>query len=130
MDQDLLRRIGIAVLLWIVATATVIAVAPFVGALPLAVTVPAVVVLFVVVGRAFTAVYVRRSRAGGSLVGVRLGVVVVVVQQTLDAILVAAWGGRYPNTTIETNGPVLTLLLAGYAAFLLGSALVDGAVAS
>ncbi|MCG8480540.1 MAG: hypothetical protein MI724_15715 [Spirochaetales bacterium] len=125
MKSPLLTQIGIAVLLWIVATALVIAIAPFIGALPLPVTVPLVTALFIVVGRVLTGVYVERSSNRRPFSGSRLGVVVVVVQQTLDAILVAAWGGRYPNTTIETNGPVLTLLLGGYAAFLLGAALVD-----
>lgn len=125
MNRTLSLQIGIAVLLWIVATALVIVAAPFIGALPLPLTVPAVVVLFVLVGRAFTAVYVERSRDRRPFSGLRLGGVVIVVQQILDAILVTAWGGRYPNTTLETNGPVLTLLLGGYAAFLLGAALID-----
>ena len=125
MDKSLATQIGIAVLLWIVATAAIIALAPVIGALPLIATVPVAAALFVAVGRAMARVYVRRSRDERPFLGARLGLVVIVVQQMLDALLVTAWGGRYPNTTIETNGPVLTLLLAGYAAFLLGSALAD-----
>lgn len=125
MNNALSTQVGIAVLLWIVATAAVIAIAPFIGAAPLFVTVPTVALLCIAVGRALTGVYVRRSRDRAPFSGARLGVAVVVVQQILDAVLITVWGGRYPNTTVETNGPVLTLLLAGYAAFLLGSALAD-----
>ena len=125
MNKTLLAQVGTAVLLWIVATAAVIAIAPFIGTAPLPITVPAVIAACIVIGRAFTGVYLRRSRDRSPFPGARLGIAVVVVQQILDAILITAWGGRYPNTTVETNGPVLTLLLAGYAAFLLGSALVD-----
>lgn len=110
------------VLVWVIFTAVVIAVAPLVVALPLPVTaavvIHACVVIGWVIGRSFARVRPRPQA------GVRVGVAVVIVGQLLDVLLVVLLGG-YPRAGEAGSVVILTLLLGGYPAALLGATAAD-----
>jgi len=103
-----------ALVIWVIATAAVTALAPALADAPAAPTAAAVAVAFTAAGA-----LVGRILPPGY--GVRLGIAVVIIGQLLDVAYVLAADGRYPRTDGHGSGRVLLLLLAGYAAFLLGT---------
>jgi len=103
-----------ALVIWMIATAVVTALAPTLAEAPTAPTAAALAVAFTAVGA-----LVGRLLPPGY--GVRLGIAVVVIGQLLDVAYVVAADGRYPRTDGSGSGRILLLLLAGYAAFLLGT---------
>ncbi|MFD7551696.1 hypothetical protein [Streptomyces sp. NPDC059816] len=103
-----------ASVIWVAATAGVIALAPTLADTPATLTAAGVAAGFTGIG-----VLVGRLLPAGY--GTRLGIAVVIVGQLLDVVLVLAAGGLYPRTDEGGSGRILLLLLGGYAAFLLGA---------
>ncbi|MFI9202862.1 hypothetical protein [Streptomyces sp. NPDC053048] len=103
-----------ALVIWVAASAAVTALAPMLADAPTAPAAAAVAIAFTGIG-----VLVGRLLPAGY--SIRLGIAVVIVGQLLDVFLVLAADGLYPRTDEGGSGRILLLLLAGYAAFLLGA---------